>query len=124
MKKLVGPQFSFLERFKMKGIGTQKMIISDASDNIFSLIINYTDTPYCNIELRKNGIVVGFSSNMRIYCWAIPYYKLVIVQQGSELMISTSDTFVTMQPSFNSIIDKSFIVKMLEQKQAAAGDFN
>ena len=58
--KLVGKPFSIKERFKMGGIGSEKLIISSASVNIRNLLLLDNNINKCNIELRPKGIIVFF----------------------------------------------------------------
>jgi hypothetical protein len=105
-----------MERIKMKGIGTAKMIIKTASSDILDLISNSSGTDYCNLELRKGGIIVGFMSQRQIYAWAIPYYKLVIFNQSNELSIYDGAHKLQLEPAFNAKIDRKFLIKILELK--------
>ena len=116
IKSLVGPSFSFLERIRMKGIGTSKMIIRTASSEILDLLSDTADTDYCHLEMRKKGIIVGFISKGRVYAWAIPYYKLVIYSQSGNLTIFDDTHKIDLKPAFNRTIDRKFVIKILEQK--------
>ena len=40
---------------------------------------------YCNIEIRKNGIIIRFRSLLETYGLIIPYYKLVIYKGESRI---------------------------------------
>ena len=40
---------------------------------------------YCNIEIRKNGIIIRFRSLLETYGLIIPYYKLVIYKGESNI---------------------------------------
>lgn len=122
IKKLVGRPFGFLERIKMKGIGTSKMIITSASSEIIDLLANSAGTDYCHLEMRKQGLIVGFMSQRRVYAWAIPYYKLILYSQSGNLTIFDDEHNIKLKPSFNSNLDRKFIIKILEQKALIAGN--
>ena len=53
--ELVGRPFSFIERLKLGGIGSNKLVIADASKEIVELLRLDNNVNYCNIEIRKNG---------------------------------------------------------------------
>jgi len=116
IKAQVGPSFSLLERIKMKGIGSRKMLITDCSASIADLLHNSADTKYCNIELRKKGIIVGFQSTMRIYAWLIPYYQLTTYFEDNTLKVYSLQDHIKMKAAFNARIEKGFLLKMLELK--------
>ena len=72
----VGKPFSLKERIKLGGIGSSKLIITETSVQIHNLLILDNNRNQCNIEMRPNGILVGFRSLLESYVLVIPYYKL------------------------------------------------
>lgn len=120
--KIVGPSYSFIERIKLKGIGCSKLQIKESSPDILSIISANQDTAYCNIEMRKNGIVIGFNSTGRIYAWCIPYYRLNIYYNFGKLSIYGPANHIKAIAPFNGNVDKDFIKKILKAKSALAGD--
>ena len=116
IEKAVGSSFSIWERFRMGGIGSRKMIISEASESISNLLKVNTDTKYCNIEIRRSGLIIGFQSTLRIYAWLIPFYQLHMFHNGSQLNIYSLQDHIKLKPAFNGDIDKKFILKILENK--------
>lgn len=83
--ELVGRPLSLIERFKLRGIGSNKLIITDASKEIVELLRLDNNINYCNIEIRKNGIVIRFRSLLETFGLIIPYYKLVIYKGESKI---------------------------------------
>ena len=83
--ELVGRPLSLLERLKLRGIGSNKLVITDASTEIIELLRLDNNINYCNIEIRKNGIVIRFRSLLETYGLIIPYYKLVIYKGESKI---------------------------------------
>ena len=61
INSLVGDSFSILERLKKGGIGSGKLIITKADKEIENLLILDKNINYCNIEKRKNGIIIMLS---------------------------------------------------------------
>ena len=74
----LGKPFTLKERFKMGGIGSPKLEITEASSEIRNLLILDNNADCCNIEMRPNGIIVGFRSLLESYALVIPYYKLTL----------------------------------------------
>ena len=58
INSLVGDSFSLMERLKKGGIGSGKLIITKADKEIENLLILDKNINYCNIEKRKNGIII------------------------------------------------------------------
>ncbi len=72
----VGKPLSIKERFAMGGIGSPKLHITEASIDIYNLLILDNSTNTCNVEIRPNGIIVRFRSRLETFGLIIPYYKL------------------------------------------------
>ena len=85
MFELVGRPLSLIEIFKLRGIGSNKLVITDASKEIVELLRLDNNINYCNIEIRKNGIVIRFRSLLETFGLIIPYYKLVIYKGESKI---------------------------------------
>jgi len=80
----VDKPFSLQKRWKLGGIGSQKLIINSASVDIYNLLILDHNINSCNIELRPNGIIVRFRSLLETYGLIIPYYKLKIYKGKAQ----------------------------------------
>ena len=78
IEKAVGKPFSLQQRWKLDGIGSQKLKINSASIDIHNLLILDNNLKSCNLELRPLGIIVHFRSLLETYGLIIPYYKLKI----------------------------------------------
>ena len=90
--ELVGRPFSFIDRLKLGGIGSNKLVIADASKQIVELLRMDNNVNYCNIEIRKNGIIIRFKSLLETYGLIIPYYKLIIYKGESNIYSLYKDT--------------------------------
>lgn len=90
--ELVGRPFSFIERLKLGGIGSNKFVIADASKEIVELLRLDNNVNYCNIEIRKNGLIIRFRSLLETYGFIIPYYKLIIYKGESNIYSLYKDT--------------------------------
>ena len=84
IEESVGKPFSLQKRWKMGGIGSQKLIVSSASIDIHNLLILDHNINSCNIELRPNGIIVRFRSLLETYGLIIPFYKLKIYKGKAQ----------------------------------------
>ncbi len=85
LTEIVGRPLSLNERFKLRGIGSNKLVITDASKEIVELLRLDNNINYCNIEIRKNGIIIRFRSLLETYGLIIPFYKLVIYKGESKI---------------------------------------
>ena len=58
IEDLVGSPFTFMQRLRMNGIGSKRMIVDEVSPNLTSLMNIVSDLNYANIELRPKGILI------------------------------------------------------------------
>ncbi len=117
----VGKPFTLKERFKLKGIGRSKLIITETSIQIHNLLILDNNRNQCNIELRPNGIIVGFRSLLESYALVIPYYKLVIYKgRSEEYSIYRDNYFIKIEAKAADKATHKFIQKVIAQKNNTA----
>ncbi|NER15232.1 hypothetical protein GWK08_17380 [Leptobacterium flavescens] len=110
----VGKAFGIKERFKMGGIGSPKIFITDSSTEINNLLILDNNINSGSIELRPGGIILRFRSLLETYGLIIPWYKLVIYKSNaSEYTIYRDRYFVKIKGGSRLNV---FIKKLLELK--------
>ena len=85
IKSLVGPPYSFFERLKIGGVGSGNLKIVDCSVKIKNILDLDNNLNRCNIEIRKNGIIIFFRSLLETYGLIIPFYKLNIFKGESNI---------------------------------------
>lgn len=112
----IGPPFSISERFRSGGIGSQRFIITSASNEISKLLALDSNINYCNIELRKKGIIIRFRSLLETYAWLIPFWKLSMFKNGNNYSIYSEKIKVIIKPAYNVLADKRFMRKLQSLK--------
>ena len=91
----VGKPFSLRERWDKGGIGSSKLVITQASIDIHNLLILDNNRNTCNIELRPKGIILRFRSLLETYALIIPYYKLTLYKgKAQEYSIYKDKQFI------------------------------
>jgi len=80
----VGRPFTLKERWKLGGIGSGKLFITETSVDIHNLLVLDQNINQCNVELRPKGIIVHFRSLLETYGLVIPYYKLKIYKGRAQ----------------------------------------
>ena len=116
INSIIGRPYSFLQRIRMKGIGTSKMQLVEYSSNIADLLQESNTTHYCYLELRPKGLIVGFQSKLKTYVLLIPFYQLSIYYNGGLLSIFSNNTKMKMKAPFYGSVDKKFLKKVLMLK--------
>ncbi|WP_179352454.1 hypothetical protein [Winogradskyella vidalii] len=110
---LIGRPFSLVQKLRLKGIGSKRMIIDDVSPNMSSLMNKVSDTNYANIEIRPKGILIMINKGLKNFTWIIPFYQLVIYKtngssihaQGRFVHFRNSKTFKENKKFFNKLLD-------------------
>lgn len=116
----VGKPFPLATRIKMRGIGSSKLIITETSVQINNLLILDNNRNQCNIEMRPNGIIVGFRSLLESYALVIPYYKLVLYKGTSEeYSIYRDNYFIKIEAKAKDKATHNFMNKILAAKAEA-----
>ncbi|WP_299117349.1 hypothetical protein [uncultured Winogradskyella sp.] len=112
---LVGPEFSLVQKLKMNGVGSKRMIIDEVSPNMKSMINLVSDINYSNIELRPKGILLMINQGLKNFTWIIPYYQLVIYKTNGS-SIHAQGRFVHYRNNKTFKENKKFFDKLLNEK--------
>ncbi len=112
---LIGRPFSLVQKLRMKGIGSKRMIIDEVSPNMKSLMNKVSDINYANIELRPKGILIRINKGLKNFTWVIPYYQLVLYKTNGS-SIHAQGRFVHFRNSKTFKENKKFFDKLLDLK--------
>ena len=119
---LVGKSFKLLERIKLKGIGSKRMIIQAVSPNLNNYLNTVADVNYANIELRPGGILIRINKGLQNFTWAIPYYQLVVYKTNGS-SIHAQGRFINFKNNILLKENKGFLKKMMDLKIKYDFDF-
>ena len=112
---LVGSPFSLVQKLKLKGVGSKRMIVDEVSPNLQQVLNIVSDINYGNIELRPKGILIHITKGLKNFTWIIPYYHLVIYKiNGSS--IHAQGKFVHFRANKTFKENKKFFDKLIDQK--------
>lgn len=115
----VGKTFTLMERFKLNGIGSPKLLITSSSIDIYNLLVLDNNANVCNIEMRPNGIIVMFRSLLETYALVIPYYKLKIYKgKAEEYSIYMDHYFIKVKAGTPAI--HKYMLKIIDYKTGIA----
>lgn len=113
----VGNPFTMLERFKLGGIGSPKLTITESSSEINNLLMLDNSTNTCNIELRPKGILVGFGVRLETYLLVIPFYKLNMYKgKATEYSIYRDNYFIKFRAKNADVAIHAYVKKILNYK--------
>lgn len=113
----LGKAFTLKERIRQGGIGSPRLVILSTSIQIHNLLILDNNRNVCNIELRPEGVLLGFRSLLESYALPIPYYKLVLYKGKSEsYSIYRDNYFVEIEAKAKDERVHKFINRILNEK--------
>ncbi|MFL1011521.1 hypothetical protein [Flavisericum labens] len=112
---LVGRSFTLLEIFKMRGIGSKRMIIDEASPNLQPYLNTVSDINYGNMEIRKNGVLIYINKGLQNFTWVIPYYQLALYKTNG-ISIHAQGKFIHFKNNKTFKENRSFFKKLMDEK--------
>ncbi len=113
----VGKPFTLKERLKMHGIGSSKLWITETSVEIHNLLILDSYNNICNIEMRPNGIIIGFRSLLESFGLVIPYWKLKVYKgRAEEYSLYCDKYFIKIRAQADDKATHKFIKKVMDYK--------
>ncbi|TYC18128.1 hypothetical protein ES677_01750 [Bizionia gelidisalsuginis] len=113
--KMVGNSYGFLERIKLKGTGSKRMIIEEVSPNLRPIINRVSDINYASIELRSKGILIYITKGLSNFTWVIPFYQLVIYKTNGT-SIHAQGKYIHFKNNITFKENKRFFDKLLSEK--------
>ena len=115
INNLVGSKYSLWQSIKLKGVGSKRMMIEEASKHFSNQLNLISDVNYANIELRPNGILLHINKGLNNFTWAVPIYKLHIYRTNS-FSIHADGKFIRFKNNKLLKENKLFIDKLLDFK--------
>lgn len=112
---LIGSPFSLVQKLKLGGIGSKRMIVDEVSPNMKSMMNLVSDINYANIELRPKGIMIMINKGLKNFTWIIPFYQLVLYKTNGS-SIHAQGRFIHFKNSKTFKENKKFFDKMLDEK--------
>lgn len=112
---LVGEAFGLVQKLKLRGVGSKRMIVDEVSPNMSSLLNAVSDINYANIELRPKGILVMVTKGHKNFTWIIPYYQLVIYKTNGS-SIHAQGKYIHFRNNKTFKENKSFFDKLMNEK--------
>ena len=112
----IGSGYSFLKSLKMGGTGSNRMLISQCSEDMKEFLSKFRGPKYASIELRPKGIIVHLKKNNTTHhSWVIPFYKLVIYNTDN-FAIYEDGKFIRFDRSKFLPSNNKFVSRLLEMK--------
>ncbi len=113
IERLVGQPFNLRERWLMGGNGSGGRIVTGGDEHLMACLPDDGTIRKCNIELRPEGIIVGFHRGLETYGWVVPYYMLTIYGQQDALTLHAGKHHLSLLWSSNVKANEKFLQKLL-----------
>lgn len=110
---LVGSSYPLFQRFKMRGTGSPKYLITGASNSFMEKLKLDNNLNYINIEIRPGGIIVFFRSLLETFGWIIPYKTLKIKKSSINFELHSGKYFMVFENNLKYNSAEKFLEKIL-----------
>lgn len=118
--QILGKPFGFMERLKMGGIGSPRLNLIDADDQVSELMNQDINRNVCNIELRPKGIIIGFRSKLNPYALLMHYDALKIINLDPDVYrVESKKHFITFRVRKRDKSTHRFIQKLKNARRVA-----
>ena len=111
----MGTPFGLIEKLRLGGIGSRRMIIENFSEDLKSLALKVSGIQYANIELRPNGVIVHINQGIYTHAWTIPYLRLSIFN-GDFFTIHGGGSHIQFNKEKSWKENKEFLQKIVKLK--------
>lgn len=111
----LGKGFSFMQRIKMGGTGSHRMVIDEYSPGFRSILTRNNSTDFCSIELRPRGIMVHIHKRLNCYSWLVPYHTMSIFKSRTY-GIHAGGEFLKLRLDKNYEMNRKLLGRMMELK--------
>ncbi len=111
----MGKPFGLIEKLRLGGIGSRRMIIENFSEDLSSLALKVSGIQYANIELRPNGVIVHINQGIYTHAWTIPYFRLSIFN-GDFFTIHGGGSHIQFNKEKSWKENKDFLQKIVKLK--------
>ena len=107
----VGPAFGMLQRIRIGGTGSPKLLIREASE-AFQPFLGYNqDLVYANIELRPKGMILRFRHLLETMAWIVPGTELHWLWQNPVLTLRKGSDELQLEPAAGVAFNYRYFVK-------------
>ena len=113
---VVGPAYGVFSKVRWQGIGSERLIIKDATGPLHDLFQGSFHRHFANIELRPRGIIIRIRYRLEVYGLVIPLDDLnvSVENNGLELSISSQKIWVVLRNYQGRQLNRPFINKLMD----------
>ena len=111
----MGKPFGLIEKLRLGGIGSRRMIIENFSEDLKNLALKVSGIQYANIELRPNGVIIHINQGIYTHAWTIPYFRLSVFN-GDFFTVHGGGSHIQFNKEKSWKENKEFLQKIVKLK--------
>lgn len=123
INEMVGKPYSFLQKFRLKGVGSKRMMIEDVSPNMKHYMNKVAAVNYANLEIRPKGLLIRINKGLQNFTWIIPYYHLVL-QKTDGSSIHAQGKYIQFRKNTTFRENRAFFKKLLDERVNYEAEYN
>ena len=104
----VGKAFGLMQRLKLRGTGSPKLLIVKASEGFEEYLTATSDLNYCQVELRPAGLLVRFRYLLETMAWVLPAGEVEWKHAPQLLRVAGPDGWLELEPvgrNYGPVVD-------------------
>lgn len=114
---LVGRPFGIFSKTRWQGIGSERLVITNATGKVADLFGGRFVQHFANIEMRPKGIIVRIRYRLEVYGVVIPFGQLSLFKNNAaEVNVYGDGVKMTVKNYHNRLINQRFIEKLISAK--------
>jgi hypothetical protein len=113
----VGPAFGLFSKSRWQGIGSERLVITNATGQLEKIFGGRFTQNFANIEMRPGGIIIRVRYRLEVYGIIIPFGKLTLFKNNpGEVNVYGDGLKMTLRNYQGRAINQRFIQKLIEAK--------
>lgn len=116
---LIGRPYTFRQRWQMGGNGSGGQLVIDGDEKLMACLPGDGTIRKCNIELRPQGILVGFHRGLETYGWVVPYHMLTIYYQENTLSLYAGMHRLILRWPASTQTNRRFLDKLMQLRASS-----
>ena len=94
----VGKAYGLMQRLKLRGIGSPRLLVVKASDEFAGFLSASNDLDYCQLELRPAGLLLRFRYLLETMAWVLPMDALEWTHHPGRVGLQCGDAWMVLEP--------------------------
>jgi hypothetical protein len=113
----IGRPWGIFSKKRWQGIGSERLVVSNATGKVEQLFGGRFTQNFANIELRPRGVLIRVRYRLEVYGIVIPFAKLTLFKNNpGEVNIHFDGDKITLRNYQGRAVNQHFISKLLAEK--------